>query len=104
MSDVAELLESLIAHPGWRLFCDRVSLEYKTRERLGELNALRDTDDLRALNKLRQIVASQEAIAWALEWPKQELLRLKRQDTEPEPVLSRAGANVAPGMSRRGSL
>lgn len=104
MSDTADALESLINSEGWRILCTKAREEWATRERTGRKNALNDTDDKRALDKLRQITAAQEAVEWVLALPSEEMARLKRQEQqEPE----RPQLRVAPpltGMSRRGSL
>ena len=107
MSDVTDVLESLAASEGWRLLCGIARNEWAERERQGRKSALNDTDDKRALDKLRQITAAQEAVEWVLELPKQEISRLKRLETAPEPdyMTDREGhPRFAVSMSRRGSL
>ena len=94
VSDLTDALESLIAHPGWRRLCDLARQEWTVRERKGRLDALKDTDDKRALDKLRQITAAQEAVEWVLALPSEELSKLKRQlpPTQDEMVMSRRGS------------
>ena len=108
MSDTTDALEALVASDGWRLLCGLARQEWTERERTGRKNALNDTDDKRALDKLRQITAAQEAVEWVLALPSEEIARLKRQELDPtqEPASTRAGASVAAmaGMSRRGTL
>ena len=109
MSGITDALESLIAHPGWRVVCDVARREWAEKERAGRKSALNDTDDKRALDKLRQITAAQEAVEWVLELPTQEIGRLKRQE-QPEPAPGKDGMfrSTATGsifaMNRRGSL
>ena len=108
MSEITDVLEALVAHPGWRLLAELARKEWAIREYAGRKNALNDTDDKRALDKLRQITAAQEAVEWVLALPKEEIQRLKRQETvsTDEALLSRAGGNVAlmHAMGRRGTL
>ena len=108
MSDITDALETLITSEGWRILCASARQEWTTRERNGRKAALNDTDDKRALDKLRQITAAQEAVEWVLALPKEEIQRLKRQETvsTDEALLSRAGVNVAlmHAMGRRGTL
>ena len=111
MSDLTDALESLIAHPGWRILCDTARQEWQTREYTGRKNALNDTDDKRALDKLRQITAAQEAVEWVLALPNEEIGRLKRQELRPQSLteatrhagLALANLNLG-GMNRRGTL
>src|SRR3990167_3198300 len=83
MSDIIDALESLIASEGWRILCASARQEWTTRERHGRKAALNDADDKRALDKLRQITAAQEAVEWVLALPSEEIQRLKRQESEP---------------------
>ena len=106
MSDTTDVLEALIVHPGWCLLADIARREWTEKERAGRKNALNDTDDKRALDKLRQITAAQEAVEWVLALPSQEVNRLKRQEQEPRarvPTRVGIGAQLAM-MNRRGTL
>ena len=108
MSDTTDALESLLASEGWRILCASARQEWTTRERNGRKSALNDTDDKRALDKLRQITAAQEAVEWVLALPSEEVNRLKRQEREiPTPLPDQARRLLdaaAAGMSRRGTL
>jgi hypothetical protein len=97
MSDTIDALESLVSSEGWRLLADTARKEWTERERAGRKNALNDTDDKRALDKLRQITAAQEAVEWVLALPSEEIARLKRLSSAEESWLQ-------PSMSRRGRL
>lgn len=93
MSDANErtALDDLIRSDGWRLF-ETVQTEY-WRDTLSHHVAAcaNETDDAAALNKLRQVVAAQQAVARVLAWPK-ERLRLVTPSPERETVtLSRGG-------------
>ena len=107
MSDITDALETLITSEGWRILCASARQEWTTRERNGRKAALNDTDDKRALDKLRQITAAQEAVEWVLALPKDEIQRLKRQEQEPLTLPDgrtvQIGAQLAM-MSRRGTL
>lgn len=108
MSDTTDALESLMRSDGWRILCDTARAEWAQRERVGRKNALNDTDDKRALDKLRQITAAQDAVEWLLNLPTEEVARLKRQEKEPETTglyrSSVPSASIFAEMSRRGSL
>ena len=98
MTDTIDALESLIKSSGWRMLSDICRKEWTERERTGRRNALNDSDDKRALDKLRQITAAQEAVEWVLSLPSEEIARLRRQEQASK-------AETAPvSMSRRGWL
>ena len=107
MSEITDVLEALVAHPGWRLLAELARKEWAIREYAGRKHALNDTDDKRALDKLRQITAAQEAVEWVLALPKEEIQRLKRQELPADPYDSRKTQELnllLTGMSRRGTL
>lgn len=109
MSDTTDALESLIRSEGWRILCAHARKEWAEKERAGRKSALNDTDDKRALDKLRQITAAQEAVEWVLELPTQEIGRLKRQEQDPPKppegmYRSPTRASIFAEMNRRGSL
>lgn len=100
MNDTIDALESLTKSEGWRVLADTARKEWTERERVGRKNALNDTDDKRALDKLRQITAAQEAVEWVLALPSEEISRLKRQES-----MSSTGESwLQPSQSRRGRL
>ena len=45
----------------------------------GTKTALNDTNDVQALNKLRQITAAHEAVEWVLQLPQEHLQKVARQ-------------------------
>jgi hypothetical protein len=106
MNDTIDALESLMKSEGWRVLADTARKEWAERERTGRRNALNDTDDKRALDKLRQITAAQEAVEWVLSLPSEEIARLRRQElTESTLESVRTPLSVAmAGQSRRGRL
>ena len=106
MNDTIDAIESLLKSEGWHIVSSLARKEWTERERTGRRNALNDTDDKRALDKLRQITAAQEAVEWVLTLPSEEIKKLRRQETataEEKPV-SRGSMLGLAGMSRRGSL
>ena len=98
MTDTIDALESMVKSQGWRYLSELCRKEWTERERTGRRNALNDTDDKRALDKLRQITAAQEAVEWVLNLPSEEIARLRRQ----EQASKAETAQVS--MSRRGTL
>ena len=80
--ETAEVLRSLMEHPGWAILTTQARQEWAIRERQGRKDALKAEDAL-ALNLLRQITAAQEAVEWVLTWPKDELARRLRQGSSP---------------------
>ena len=107
MSDTTDALEALMASEGWRVLCDKARKEWAERERNGRKSALNDTDDKRALDKLRQITAAQEAVEWVLALPSEEVARLKRQGQDPplpEGMYRGGPSRSVFAMSRRGTL
>ena len=100
MTDTIDAIESLLESEGWRLVSALARKEWSERERTGRRNALNDSDDKRALDKLRQITAAQEAVEWVLSLPSEEIARLRRQEqASKEPQW-----NAPESMSRRGTL
>jgi hypothetical protein len=104
--ELLDALESLQGHPGWRYVVERTRAEWVLREREGRRQALNDTDDKRALDKLRQITAAQEAVEWVLAWPEREAQRLSLQVPAPPPESEQrvAHQHIVSLGSRRGSL
>ena len=98
LTDTADALDSLLRSEGWRYLSDLCRKEWTERERIGWRNALNDTDDKRALDKLRLITAAQEAVAWVLMLPREEIARLRRQEQASK------AERAQMSMSRRGSL
>ena len=89
-----EALESLILHPGWRLFVAHVEQEWGANgaKYQAELDkALNLLDDVAAASQARQIRAGRRVIETLVGWPQEEIARLKRSEAVPEPTLSRRG-------------
>lgn len=94
MSDHADALDSLLTHPGWRLFLEHVHLEWgPTGARYNaELDKALDLIDANAAaSQARQVRAGRKVIESLLAWPAEEAQRLKRTDRVPELTMSRRG-------------
>lgn len=90
-------LENLIKSPGWlrvRRHTEQEWIEH-IDQHLG--HATNDTDDLLALQKLRQVIAAKRAAEAVLAWPAHRLAQLKAQ------VATEADRASEP-PSRRGTL
>lgn len=91
----AEALESLLEHPGWRLFWLHVQDEWGPtgkhyRAELDKALDLMDNDA--AASQARQIRSAQKVIAGIMNWPKEECARLKRAEMTSEKTESRRGS------------
>ena len=84
-------LDDLLRSDGWRLF-EKVQTEYWRDTMTDHVAACaNDTDDTAALNKLRQVVAAQQAVARVLAWPKERLRLLTPAPARETVALSRGG-------------
>ena len=89
-----EALESLVTHPGWRLWIGHVTDEWGPH---GETynaqldKALNLLDDSAAASQARQVRAGRKVIESLIAWPGEELARLKRSDRPSDGTLSRRG-------------
>lgn len=100
MTDEAEALESLVAHPGWHLFLGHVEQTWGVGGTVynEELDAALDLlDSQAAASQARQIRAARRTIQALVQWPADERQRLARQGKSVEP----AAQSV---MGRRGGL
>ena len=94
MNDHADALESLLTHPGWRLFLEHVHHEWGPMGARynAELDKALDLLDAQAAaSQARQIRAGRKVIESLLAWPAEEAQRLKRTDRVPEATMSRRG-------------
>ena len=94
MNEQAQMLEALLTSPGWRAFREHVYQEWgpSGEKYQAELDKALDlTNNDAAASQARQIKAAQKAIQHLLEWPADELGRLKRAERPVEPVMSRRG-------------
>lgn len=92
-----ELLESLVEHPGWKLFQAHIREAWGPTAYAHRLKAAIGT--ARQLGKdashaLECVDAGNDAIADAMRWPSEEVAKLKRQQQTPELA----------SLSRRGNL
>lgn len=106
MSDITDALEALIAHPGWRLFDEYVRKEWagagygrKVKDAVSHART-HGEDAAAAVDKVDY---ANDQIGALIGWPKQEAQRLKRQETESDPVHTPLPMELA-AQTRRGSL
>lgn len=90
----ADGLESLQAHPGWRLWVEHVDAEWGPNG--GQYNAALDKalnlmDNDAAASQARQVRAGRRVIETLLAWPAEEVARLRRTPQGSEPAQSRRG-------------
>lgn len=83
MSDRADILESLLQHPGWKLFLDHVKSEWspaacwrKVREEAGDLAKVDYTNG---------------QVGLLVEWPAQEMAKERRERPMALPMSRRGG-------------
>ena len=93
-----EALESLLAHPGWRLFEEQIGKDWGPKAYAQRLKAAVSharsvgTD---ASHAIELVDAANDAIGEAMQWPAQQVSRLRRvEEAEAHP----------PTQSRRGGL
>lgn len=89
-----DVLEALLTSPGWSVFVHHVETEWGPNGATyqQELDKALDlTDSAAAASQARQVRAGRKVIEMLLAWPSQEIARLKRQEPDSEPVLSRRG-------------
>lgn len=80
MNDERDALQQLLTSPGWKLF-ETAQSDYWREALLGAIaGAANDRDDLIALQKIRQIIAAQQAMQRALAWPTERLRKITEQD------------------------
>lgn len=87
MSDTRNALEELLSHPGWHLFLEHVKTEWAPGACWRK--AKEAHDDLGAA--LQRIDYTNQEVGKLMEWPKEEIARLLRQEQRPEPAMSRGG-------------
>jgi hypothetical protein len=94
VNETAQILESLLQHPGWRLFREHIDAEWGTngREYHAELEKALDLlDNDAAASQARQVTSYRKRLERLVTWPSEELQRLKRAEQKPELTMSRRG-------------
>ena len=94
MNEKAQVLESLLTHPGWRLFLEHAHQEWGpsgVRYQAELDKALDLTDGNAAASQARQVRAGRLVIEQLLAWPAEEFARLTREQQVSEPSYSRRG-------------
>ena len=97
MTDERQDLENLLLHPGWLRVVDYALKDIAARIKTAQANATNETDDVRALNKLRQCLAAEQALQAFVAWPTGRLKALHEAQTAQT-------AATTPQLSRRGTL
>lgn len=104
MSDVKGNLEQLIDSPGWQAFTAFVTGEWGAGGRRFEstIDKFADSreEDRHVLDQIRQIAVARREILRLIQWPSEELARLKTPKA-PEPVRAPLDEALV-GQSRRG--
>ena len=101
-----EVLQDLVAHPGWAYFVAHVEREWGAGGRrfertLEQIADMRD-EDVTVLRQMQQIAVTRREILRLLTWPAEETARLR--EPEPETSARRPLAPELVGQGRRGSL
>ena len=94
MNERAQALESLLTHPGWRIFLEYVHLEWGPNGARynAELDKALDLLDAEAAaSQARQVRAGRRVIELLVSYPADELARLQRAETKPELTQARGG-------------
>lgn len=79
MNDQIDALDALLKDPGWLLFETAQKKQWQDELSNAIAAAANKTDDSLAIGQIRQIVAAQQAVLRALEWPREQVARLKAQ-------------------------
>jgi len=79
-----EDLDHLTGHPGWLRL--KAWAESEWTKRIADLTAkaANQTDDLLALQQLRQVLAAQAAVQLVIGWPEDQLRRIAAQSARTE--------------------
>lgn len=85
-------LDALRASAGWAILCDFARAECATRKDRGTRDAVNDSNDLAALNKLRQVLAFEHGVDFVLKLPAFLIEKAERGEQAAVPSPSRRGA------------
>jgi hypothetical protein len=87
-----EDLAALVLSPGWLRVKQWATTDLHARMTQATEGAANLTDDLAALNQLRQVIAAKRAVEVVLNWPAERVAKLTTAaEPEREPALSRGG-------------
>jgi len=87
-----EDLDALVKSPGWLRVKQWATTDLQARMMQATEGAANLTDDLAALNQLRQVIAAKRAVEVVLHWPAARVATLTAAaEPEREPALSRGG-------------
>lgn len=96
MTDEKQDLDNLLQHPGWHRITEQGLKEIEARMTTALANAANATDDVIAINQVRQCIAAKHALEAFLAWPAARLKILKDADL--------ARLEGGRQLSRRGTL
>jgi hypothetical protein len=80
MTERREALEALLSSPGWQIVCEEAKKEWQSQLNDLQRKAVSDQDDMKALAKLRQVIAASDAVDWVLGLPDSLVKQLKQQE------------------------
>lgn len=107
-SELKDDLQTLIESPGWKAFEAHLLAEWGAGGKRFEQTVDRFADsreeDRFVLEQIRQIAVARREILRLVQWPVEEIARLKHLDQETDGSLRRPLAPELVGQSRRGSL
>jgi hypothetical protein len=85
MTDEVSDLDNLLKSPGWQRF--EAAQDTYWRDTLApHLRSVSDdTDDLRSLQKIRQVLAAHNAVLQALAWPRERLRQIQQAELRHAP-------------------
>lgn len=83
MSEVADAIEALLASEGWRLYSEHVKAEWSPAACWRKVKA--------AEGDLEKVDYTNGQVGLLMNWPTQEIARLRREEKEQEPSMSRGG-------------
>jgi hypothetical protein len=85
-------LDALRSSAGWAILCDLARVECATRKDRGMRDATNDTNDIAALNKLRQVQAFESGVDFVLKLPTFLIEKAERGEQSAVMSPSRRGA------------
>jgi len=95
MTDEKQDLDNLLKHPGWQRVVEYATKDIANRIKTAQRNAANETNDIMALNQLRQCLAAEQALETFVAWPQARLKALEH---------AAAQTTTSGQMSRRGTL
>lgn len=88
MSERADVLEAMLTTQGWSLFQEHVKAEWGPAACWRKAKETQETDSARAIEKVDYTNAQ---VGLLMNWPHEEISRLRRVEERAAPSLSRRG-------------